>query len=780
MNSLLYLLLALSMLFAPDPGQVGGDSLVVSPTGPYTEIAGALADAREGDTIEVHGGSYAGPIVVAKSVTLQGWDWPVIDGGGAGTVVKITAPGTMLQGFVIRNSGSILDEENSGIAGEAPELLIQNNRLEETLFGIYLRQAHRSVLRDNVITSKDLDVPRRGDPIRVWYSNNVLIENNTVSRGRDVVLWYSEHLTVQNNQISEGRYGLHFMYCDDASIEGNRLVNNSVGAFLMYSRRMHMQLNTIAFNRGPSGYGIGLKDMDDAIVEQNLFLDNRIGAHLDNSPREVDSIGLFDGNIFAYNDIGVHLTPATRHNQFTLNSFLENQEQVAIAGGGQVKDTLWTLHGTGNYWSDYAGYDQGLDGLGDQPYRAERLFENVIDRYPALRLFIFSPSAQAVDFAARAVPLVKPQPKLTDEAPLMNPVFPAGLPALPPPVSQGLGWISAGLLLLGMLLLALPGRLTRRTGNAAVRLQNGGDRLIESNHLRVRYGNVVAIEDISFQVAAGQSVALWGPNGAGKTTVLRSILGLVPFQGEVRVSGIDPSLRGKAARRLIGFVPQELSFHDDLTVRETVRFYASLKRIPDSDPGGTRQTLPATLQAIMERLNLEPHLHKQVAELSGGMKQRLALAIALLADPPILLLDEPTSNLDVRGRDDFLELLSGLKAEGKTLLFSSHRFEEVLRLADRVLVIESGKLVADQPPAKIQGYAGWQISLRLAIPVTALEQAQDVLQQEGFATQPNGKGLWVQVPPGQKGVPIASLVRAGIPVTDFEIEHRNSKEGDDA
>ncbi len=112
------------------------------------------------------------------------------------------------------------------------------------------------------------------------------IEDNVVDKGRDVVLWYSERLMVRNNMISNGRYGLHFMYCDDATIEYNRLLNNSVGTFLMYSRRLTHAQQYHCQQPRPSGYGVGLKDMDDAVIEDNLFLDNRVGAHLDRSPRK--------------------------------------------------------------------------------------------------------------------------------------------------------------------------------------------------------------------------------------------------------------------------------------------------------------------------------------------------------------------------------------------------------------------------------------------------------------------------------------------------------------
>ena len=451
-------LLSLLILVLAAPAVAQSDGRIVTPQGVYDSLAEALAEAQDGDTVEVYGGLHEGPLLIERSLTLIGHDSPVIDGRGQGTVIRFAAPDITLRGFVVRDSGSSLDQENSGIAVEAPGAVLENNRLEETLFGIYLREADGSIIRGNTISSKDLPVPRRGDPIRVWYSNDVLIENNTVNKGRDVVLWYSERLTVRDNEVSEGRYGLHFMYCDDATIENNLLIDNSVGTFLMYSRRLQLLGNTIARNRGPSGFGVGLKDMDDAIVKDNLFLDNRIGAHLDNSPREINSIGRFEGNVFAYNDVGVNLMPSVRHNEFAGNSFVDNEQQVSIAGGGGQADANdWTAGeaGTGNYWSDYVGYDGDSDGSGDVPYRAERLFENLMDQNSTLRLFMYSPVEQAVEFAARAVPFVKPVPKLTDEKPLMRAEVPDGLPPVPEVDQRVLWFASIVMFVLAALLMGL-------------------------------------------------------------------------------------------------------------------------------------------------------------------------------------------------------------------------------------------------------------------------------------------------------------------------------------
>lgn len=767
MNFLLFLLLGL--LLFPVGGKVNAQeqasSLIVSAQGPYRNLTEALAMAKEGDSIAVHGGTYAGPLLITKRVTLVGYDWPIIDGGDQGTVVKLTAPGIVLKGFIIRNSGSSLDAENSGIAVEASAAIIENNRLEGTLFGIYLRKAPQSVIRNNLISSKPLPLPRRGDPIRVWYSSNVRIEGNTVEKGRDVVLWYSKNLIVRGNSVSEGRYGLHFMYCDDALIKENRLVSNSVGTFLMYSRRLHLQRNTIAHNRGPSGYGIGLKDMDDAIIEENLFLDNRVGVFVDNSPREIDSTALFQSNVFAFNDIGVSLLPSVRRNQFIHNSFMDNQEQVHIAGGGQLEDNKWTVNGQGNFWSDYAGFDEDGDGIGDIPYRADRLFENLMDRYAALRLFIYSPVTQAVDFAARAFPFVRPQPKLTDTRPLMAPLIPKGLPALSAQNGQAVGFLSLLFLsLVGALILFSRLSFDRRSKKTRPEHFQGDRSMIQVQNLTKRFGSVVALDQVSFEVKPGEVVALWGTNGAGKTTALRCLLGLLPYQGLIRLNGYDMQLQGKMARRWVGFVPQELHFHDDLSVQETLQFYARLKKEPFE-----------SIPRLLDRLKLAEHQGKRVRELSGGMKQRLALAIALLSDPPLLILDEPTANLDARAREDFWALLSELKNSGKTMIFSSHRQEEVLNLSDRVFILEQGRMVADCVPEELSACLGWQATLHLHVPSELVEPAMTTLANHGFQVRRNGTGLRVQVAAREKAKPFHILLASDILVRNFEVEHLNEE-----
>lgn len=222
------------------------------------------------------------------------------------------------------------------------------------------------------------------------------------------------------------------------------------------------------------------------------------------------------------------------------------------------------------------------------------------------------------------------------------------------------------------------------------------EKIIQVKELTRTFGDLKAVDRLSFDVHAGEAVALWGANGAGKTTALRCLLHLMPFSGEVTIAGMDVKKQGKEARRLVGFVPQELSFHDDLTVAETLTFYARLKKVAHG----------YDFTPLLNRLELRQHVQKPVRSLSGGLKQRLALALALISDPPLLILDEPTSNLDLRAREDFVRFLHDLRNDGKTLVFSSHRLEEVKAVADRVLLLESGRLALSGAPQALAEQLG--------------------------------------------------------------------------
>jgi ABC-2 type transport system ATP-binding protein len=281
--------------------------------------------------------------------------------------------------------------------------------------------------------------------------------------------------------------------------------------------------------------------------------------------------------------------------------------------------------------------------------------------------------------------------------------------------------------------------------------------MINAQNITKRYGKVHALDNVSFTIEEGKSIALWGANGAGKTTVIRCLLGVHPFEGTLSVDDIDVQTYGKRARTLIGYVPQEMAFFD-MSVWETLQFYARLKKIDSS-------IIPIVLKAV----KLEGQDKKAVSALSGGMKQRLALAIALLSDPKILLLDEPTASLDAHAQQDFIHMIQELNASGKTIVFSSHRFEEVAALSDQVIWLEGGKLKALCTPNELAIELGLRQWLRIEVEQEHQNTAIQNLTDGGYRHIPNGKAIYVNVETHQKVDILRLFDHVQIPITDFDV-----------
>ncbi len=440
-RSLLFLAVTLAFCF-PHAGVSAQQG-----TGTF-DLAAALAAAAPGATITVPPGVYPAPVVIDKPLTLVGEERPLLQGSGEGDVVHITAPDVTLRGFAVRGSGISLDREDSGIRVSAPRVTVEDNQVEDALFGIYYEEAPFGIIRDNTVTGMNLPESRRGDGLKLFYSADTLIEGNRLRLTRDALVWFSPRTVVRDNWMENGRYGLHFMSTDDHLIENNVLRGNSVGIYLMYGSNYTVRNNLLAGNRGPSGYGLGLKETNKATVEGNRMVNNRVGVYSDASPLRPDTTVEFRRNLFAFNEIALSLLPNVRYNVYSENVFLENAEQVSIAGGGTLEQNEWSEEGRGNYWSDYRGFDADGDAIGDLPYESTSLYESLTAKHPELRLFQLGPAADAIDLAARAFPIFQPRPILADPHPLTRAPELPPVPGLPSaPVAQNL---VAALALLGL------------------------------------------------------------------------------------------------------------------------------------------------------------------------------------------------------------------------------------------------------------------------------------------------------------------------------------------
>lgn len=211
--------------------------------------------------------------------------------------------------------------------------------------------------------------------------------------------------------------------------------------------------------------------------------------------------------------------------------------------------------------------------------------------------------------------------------------------------------------------------------------------MIEVQHISKTYGDTIAVDDVTFDVREGEVFGLLGPNGAGKTTTMEMVEGLrTPDRGEISIDGLDGVRDRNRVKRIIGIQLQATALFEKLSVREILRLYASFYD----------ETQP--IEAIIELFNLREKADDWVGNLSGGQKQRLAIGLAVVHDPKVLFLDEPTTGLDPQARRGLWEIIQTLQKAGKTIFLSTHYMEEAEALCDRIAIMDTGRIIALDTP----------------------------------------------------------------------------------
>jgi nitrous oxidase accessory protein len=380
---------------------------------PLIPLQPLIDNAEEGATLLLEPGSYAGPVVIDKSLTLDGQGKATVDAGGKGSVILVDTDGAVVRNLHLTNSGESHNDIDSGVQVRGRFNVISDNVIDNCLFGIDLQQSENNIVRRNRISSKPFELGTRGDAIRLWYSFDNKVTDNIISDSRDTVVWYSANNTISRNTTYDSRYSLHFMYSRYNLVEDNRYYNNTVGVFLMYSDGVVLRNNYIAHASGSTGVGIGFKETSDVTVEGNKILYCASGLYIDISPFQPDTINAFSNNLIAYNGIGIRFLNDWKGNEFRQNRFIDNLTQVVVSSGKTANRNIWT----DNYWSDYEGFDEDRDGVGDTPYElyvyADRLWQDV----PYAQFFKGSPVLEVMDFLERLAPFTEPTILVRDERP---------------------------------------------------------------------------------------------------------------------------------------------------------------------------------------------------------------------------------------------------------------------------------------------------------------------------------------------------------------------------
>ena len=391
------------------------------PAADYPPLQPLIDQTPVGETLIPEPGIYAGPVVIDKSIILDGQNKVTIDAGGTGTVILLKTDGATLRNLHLTNSGESHNDIDAGVQVRGKFNVIKDNKIDNCLFGVDLQQSENNIVRRNRISSKPFELGQRGDAIRLWYSFHNKITDNQITDARDTVVWYSANNTISRNQATNSRYSLHFMYSRYNLVEDNHYLNNAVGIFLMYSDGVVVRNNHIAHATGPTGVGIGFKETSDLLIEGNKILYCASGLYIDVSPFQPDTTNRFTRNLIAYNGIGIRFLNDWTGNIFKQNQIVDNLNQVVVSGGKTANRNVWE----GNYWSDYQGFDQDMDGVGDSPYElyayADRLWQDT----PYAQFFKGSPMLEVLDFLERLAPFSEPDMLVRDRAPSKHEIFSA-------------------------------------------------------------------------------------------------------------------------------------------------------------------------------------------------------------------------------------------------------------------------------------------------------------------------------------------------------------------
>ena len=394
-------------------------NLVVTP-----ETAGQVASLQElidqtpaGGTVPLEPGIYTGPAIIEKAIILDGNGQVTIDGLGKGSVLLLKADGVVVENMIITNSGDSHDQVDAGILVRSSRNRIRNNKIENTLFGIDLQEAHENLIIGNEISSKNFPLGLRGDGIRGWASHRNIFRRNRIHDSRDMVIWYSNDNVIEENEGWNNRYSLHFMYAGGNTVRKNTYHHNTVGIFMMYSRDVTVEQNTVRYSLGGTGVGIGFKEVDNMTVRNNKIVYCTAGLYFDLSPYQPDRYNFIKANIIAYNVVGVDFNSTLSRNIFKGNAFIDNLETIRVHGQGVASENHWE----GNYYSDYEGFDRDRDGYGDFIHNHDIYLDTLWMSNDWMLLFSGSPVVSVLNLLAKLAPISEPRRLMTDPKPVFSP-----------------------------------------------------------------------------------------------------------------------------------------------------------------------------------------------------------------------------------------------------------------------------------------------------------------------------------------------------------------------
>jgi len=373
----------------------------------------ALVDITPaGGTLRPPPGIYAGPVVISKPINIDGGGQVTLDAKGSGSILTLNAGNSLIRGLILKNTGSSHDRVDAAITVTGDHNRIEDNTIDNALFGIHLRQANNNLVKHNRIRSQPVEASLRGDGIRLWNSVENRIEGNDIDGVRDLTFMNSPHNRITGNSIRHARYAMQFVFSPHSLVEGNSLAHNITGIVVLNSNNVTVRRNKIFHSMETSSAGVAVKKSGEVLVEDNEIVHCAVGILAD-SPLNPEEKLVLRNNRIAHNTTGMQFYGERGGHAIRGNSFEKNLAHVVIFGSGEAANNDWY----GNYWDDYEGFDRNQDGVGDTPYELHSYADRIWIETPKARFFRKSPVLELLDFLERLAPFSAPDLILRDPAP---------------------------------------------------------------------------------------------------------------------------------------------------------------------------------------------------------------------------------------------------------------------------------------------------------------------------------------------------------------------------
>ena len=371
-------------------------------------------------TLKLPTGTYEGNIVINKPLKLLGKDnGVIIKGDGKGTVITINSSDVILNNLTIINSGKRIDKIDSAISiNNASHCEVNSCNIKDTHYGIEMSMVKNSVIKNSHIRTRKNEISLKGDGLKIYYSHNNLIQNNTIEHVRDVTLSYSHNNIFKNNTFLNNRFAIHINLSNNNILDNNLYRYNSVAVMIMMAKNTKIKGNTIESSTGAAGIGVVLKGVMNLLFEKNIVRFNTKGIYIDGQEKEKGlKRHIFDNEI-SHNGEAIHFHAYIKDNNITNNKIFANIEDV-------VKDTRSNFLPNQNiikynYWDRYAGFDKDKNDIGDTPHTIYQYSDRLWQYNNKIKFFYASPIMSIIDFLYAIAPFVEPNLLFEDSFPIFN------------------------------------------------------------------------------------------------------------------------------------------------------------------------------------------------------------------------------------------------------------------------------------------------------------------------------------------------------------------------